>query len=51
MDEIVAECDICGFEIYKGQIRYRINGEDICEDCLGEFAARFLAPFRMGGND
>lgn len=51
MDEIAAECDICGFEIYRGETCYRVNGETICEDCLGEFAVRLLAPFRMGGND
>lgn len=51
MDEIVAECDMCGFEIYWGEECYCINGEYVCEDCLSEFAARLLAPFRMGGND
>ena len=45
----VTRCDICGFEIYRGETYYRINGEVVCVDCLGEFAARILAPFRMGG--
>ncbi len=51
MDEIAAECDICGFEIYRGESSYHVNGEDICEDCLREFAARFFAPFRREGSD
>lgn len=51
MDEIAAECDMCGFEIYRGEEFYRIDGEYICEDCLREFAVRFFAPFRMEGND
>lgn len=51
MEKIVAECDLCGFEIYGGETCYCINGEYICEDCLREFAARFFAPFRMGGRD
>ena len=48
-EKIVGRCDMCGFELYRGETYYRINGEVICEDCLGEFAARLLAPFRMGG--
>lgn len=48
-DEIVASCDNCGFEIYDGEPYYRINGEVICRDCLGEYAARLLAPFQIGG--
>lgn len=51
MEEIVAACDICGFEIYRGEEWYRINGESVCEDCVREFAVRWLAPFRMGGRD
>ena len=51
MEEIVAECDICGFEIYRGEGYYCVNGESICEDCLREFAARFLAPFRREERD
>ena len=51
VDEIAAECDICGFEIYRGEVCYRINGEYICEDCVREFAVRFFAPFRREGND
>ena len=48
-EEIVARCDTCGFELYRGEPYYCVNGEVICEDCLGEFAARLLAPFRIGG--
>lgn len=48
-EENVTRCDICGFEIYRGETYYWINGEVVCVDCLGEFAARILAPFRMGG--
>ena len=45
-EEIVARCDTCEFELYRGETYYQINGEVICEDCLGEFAVRLLAPFR-----
>lgn len=48
-ERITAECDNCGFEIYQGESYYYINGEFICVDCLGEYAARLLAPFRIGG--
>ena len=50
-DTIVAECDICGFELYRGESYYYINGETVCPDCLEKFAARLLAPFRMGGEE
>ena len=48
-EKIIAACDNCGFEIYRGESYYNINGEVICRDCLGEYAARLLAPFRIGG--
>ena len=50
-EKIEAECDICGFELYRGESYYAINGEVICEDCLEKFAARLLAPFRIGGEE
>ena len=50
-EKIAAQCDNCGFEIYDGEPYYRINGEIICRDCLEEYAARLLAPFRIGGEE
>lgn len=46
-----AECDLCGGTIYQGQSYYRVNGEVICEDCLGDYARRMLAPWRCGEED
>lgn len=28
------ECAICGGEIYRGEIIWRLNGRTICWDCL-----------------
>lgn len=35
--EIVGTCPVCGGEIYKGELVYRINGERIHEDCIFEW--------------
>ena len=31
---VCACCDQCGGEIYCGEEYYRINGENVCEDCF-----------------
>lgn len=49
---IAAECELCGREIFDGQEYRFINGQVICEDCLGDFARRyFAAQCRRGGED
>ena len=53
MDEerIAASCEICGGEIYSTDEMYLINGECICEDCLGDYARRALAGYRLRGDE
>jgi alkyl hydroperoxide reductase subunit AhpF len=37
-DVIFTYCKYCGGEIYEGENYYAINGENICVDCLRDFA-------------
>lgn len=46
-----AECELCGGEISRGQPHYRIHGQIICEDCLGDYARGLLAAWRCGEED
>ena len=48
-DGVCACCDQCGGEIYCGEEYYRINGENVCEDCFCDFARILLHPFLLGG--
>ena len=48
-DGVCACCDQCGGEIYTGEEYYRINGENVCEDCFCDFARTLLRPFLLGG--
>lgn len=47
---VCAECSLCGDELYLGEQCYHINGQTVCEDCLGEYARQVFAPFagRLG---
>ena len=47
----VGECDRCGGEICRGEVYYQVNGEAVCEDCLGDFAREFFAPFQVRGGE
>ncbi len=42
-DVIFAHCDRCGDEIYEGDTYYAIDGENICVDCLRDFASDYFA--------
>lgn len=42
-------CDLCGGEIYWGEIFYRMDGETVCEDCIDDYARQILASFRQEG--
>ncbi len=42
-DIIVGYCNQCGGEIYDGETVYRIDGQRIHEDCLGDFAKKYFA--------
>ena len=48
---IAARCELCGSEIFTGEECWFINGQVICEDCLGEFARRYFAPHRCRGGE
>lgn len=42
-------CDLCGREIYWNEAFYRMDGETVCDDCVGDCARQILAPFRKEG--
>ena len=48
-DGVCACCDQCGGEFYCGEEYYRINGENVCEDCFVDYARVLLRPFLLGG--
>lgn len=33
-EHAVTSCDLCGCELYAGDVIYTINGERMCEDCM-----------------
>ena len=33
-----AICDLCGGEIYDEEPFYRVDGENVCNDCVGDYA-------------
>lgn len=45
-----AICDLCGGEIYMEEDFYRVDGENICENCVEDYARHILAPFRQEGS-
>lgn len=32
--EIITRCDICGTELYTGDVVYKVLEENWCEDCI-----------------
>lgn len=42
------ECSLCGRDIEWGQRFYRVNGQDICVDCLADYAGYLLADCLCG---
>lgn len=42
-------CDLCGGEIRWNESFYRMDGETVCEDCVGDYARQILAPFHQEG--
>lgn len=48
-DGVCTCCDQCGGEICCGEEYYRINGENVCEDCFCDYARFLLRPFLVGG--
>ncbi len=45
-EEAADLCDLCGAELPPEATCYRINGETICPECLGEYARQVFAPYR-----
>lgn len=46
-----AECSLCGGEIGWGQRYYRVGGENVCRQCLADFAAQILAAYEVRGGE
>ncbi len=40
-------CGLCGREISPGGQYWYINGQSVCQACLGEFARQEFAPCRI----
>ena len=38
-----ARCSLCGGELYPGDPYFELDGEAVCEDCLGRYARRYFA--------
>lgn len=38
---VVCKCDMCECNLYEGEICYEINGEMICENCIGDYIKEF----------
>lgn len=34
VEEPVCSCDICGEDIFQGQLYYEIDSQNICEECI-----------------
>lgn len=39
--EVFTTCDQCNQEIFMGEYFYHIDNEDICIDCLNDWAEQF----------
>lgn len=50
-DAVCGTCDLCGGELRYGQRYYRISGENVCRECLGDFAAQILAAYQVIGGE
>lgn len=46
-----AECDLCGREIGWGESYYRVGGENVCRNCLADFAAQILRVYEVRGGE
>lgn len=44
-----AYCTQCGGEIYRGEDYYRIDGQEVCTDCLAGFAEEYFRFCRVEG--
>ena len=48
-DRAMAECGLCGREIWPGEGFYQVNGEIFCRDCLEEVCGAIFAGFFREG--
>lgn len=37
-------CSLCRGELYPGDPYFELDGQAVCEDCLGRYARRYFAP-------
>lgn len=42
-DRVFCYCTGCGGEIYEGCEYFNIDGDAVCENCLGEFAVDYFS--------
>ena len=42
-----AECCLCGGELYRGEVCWRLAGRILCEDCVVPWLLDELADFRL----
>ena len=48
---VYAYCAECGGEVYGEELVYEIDGETVCEECIGEFARKYFLPERIKGKN
>ena len=42
-----AECSLCGRELYRGEVCWRLSGRIVCEDCVVQWMMDELSPYRL----
>lgn len=42
-----AACALCGGELYRGEVCWRMNGRLLCQDCVVPWLLDELAPCRI----
>ena len=44
-------CEECGGEVYAEELVYDIEGQIICEECIGWFAKKYFSADRVKGEE
>ena len=42
-----AECALCGGELYRGDVCWRLSRQTVCEACVVRWLLDELAPYRL----